>query len=467
MTRPRSPVTLILTALLFAAPGFPRSAAAAGCGTVVEVPDEIAALMGNSGNGAPQVCEPVRFGDRLPPAGPSQSSQPAPPSQAAPPPRRTTAPPPRRAASRVPQAISGAHLRDEAVALVTGGRNEADNVARSLGLTVVSVRPSLLLGNTLARFRIPDGRTVPSVLAQLARAPGIDQPAPNHLFDLQAGTSGALGFAFKHIQLDAVAGRVSGRGVRVAIIDSAVDRDHAALRGAIAATFDALPELAVRERAHATAIAGLIAGRGRGDQAGVAPGAELLIARAFDIGSSGKASSRTDAILAALDWAVGERAQVINMSFAGPRNGLIARALQAASQRGVVLIAAAGNNGPRAPFAYPGAENSVLAVTATDHRDRIYVKANRGRYVFAAAPGVDLIAPTPGGGIGLVTGTSFSAAVLSGVAALVIERSPGRTPSAIAQTIAKTARDLGKPGRDKIFGAGLANAAGATGIAGP
>ena len=123
-----------------------------------------------------------------------------------------------------------------------------------------------------------------------------------------------------------------------------------------------------------------------------------------------------------------------------------------------MLVAAAGNDGPQAPEAYPAAYPEVIAVTATDVDDKSLAVANRGSYVAVAAPGVDIFVAAPNGGYDYSTGTSVAAAHVSGLAALLIERNPGLTPDAIRAILVRTARDLGPPGRDDEFGAGLVNA---------
>jgi subtilisin family serine protease len=100
-------------------------------------------------------------------------------------------------------------------------------------------------------------------------------------------------------------------------------------------------------------------------------------------------------------------------------------------------------------------------VTATDPADAIYKSANRGKYVALAAPGVDILTTASNGTYEQVSGTSFAAAQVSGVAALLLERQPKLTPDTVRAILTKTARDLGKPGRDDIFGAGLVDAAAA------
>jgi subtilisin family serine protease len=123
-----------------------------------------------------------------------------------------------------------------------------------------------------------------------------------------------------------------------------------------------------------------------------------------------------------------------------------------------VLIAAAGNAGAKSPPLYPAANPNVIAVSATDQQDRLFTASNRGNYIAVAAPGVDIFLPAPDGKYQMTSGTSFSAAYVSGVAALLLERNYALKPEALRTTLAKTARDLGSPGRDDLFGDGEADA---------
>ena len=163
-------------------------------------------------------------------------------------------------------------------------------------------------------------------------------------------------------------------------------------------------------------------------------------------------------LLKAIDWAVANKAKVLNLSFSGPRDPAVHQILQAAAQRGVVAVAAAGNGGPKAAPAYPAAYPEVIAVTALDERDRLYQHANRGSYIFVAAPGVDILAPVEQGKHSYLSGTSFAAAYVSGIVALLLERDPGLAPGSIAELISNGSHDLGPKGRDDQFGAGLVNA---------
>src|SRR5262249_22791009 len=147
--------------------------------------------------------------------------------------------------------------------------------------------------------------------------------------------------------------------------------------------------------------------------------------------------------------------RVINMSFAGPKDPSLERALKVAHDKGIVLIAAAGNAGPKSPPLYPGADPNVIAVTATDPDDKLFSGANRGRYVAAAAPGVDVLVPAPQGAYQLTTGTSVASAEVSGIAALMLERNPNLGPEDVRRILMSSARRMGPRDRDDDYGAGL------------
>ena len=149
------------------------------------------------------------------------------------------------------------------------------------------------------------------------------------------------------------------------------------------------------------------------------------------------------------------------MSFAGPKDALLTRALAAAHGRGLILVAAAGNAGPKSPPLYPAADPNVIAVTATDADDKVFDQANRGGYVAVAAPGVDVLVAGPGDGYAFTSGTSVAAAHVSGVVALMLEREPTLSADAVRSALVASARDLGAKGRDQVFGAGEADAAAA------
>jgi subtilisin family serine protease len=250
-----------------------------------------------------------------------------------------------------------------------------------------------------------------------------------------------------------------GDKVLVAVIDSAIDTAHPELAGTVRKVLDVsgLPTPAP-PHPHGTGMAGAVAAHSR--LVGTAPAAAILAITAFrPEGESADGTSVT--VLRGLDAAAAEGARVVNMSFAGPKDALLTRALAAARGRGLILVAAAGNAGPKAPPLYPAADPNVIAVTAVDADDKVFDQANRGGYVALAAPGVDVLVASPGGAYAFTSGTSVAAAHIAGVAALMLERQPALTADALRAALIGSARDIGARGRDDIFGAGEADASAA------
>ena len=132
--------------------------------------------------------------------------------------------------------------------------------------------------------------------------------------------------------------------------------------------------------------------------------------------------------------------------------------IQAAQKRNAVIVAAAGNGGSSAPPAYPAAYPGVIAVTAIDASDKRYTHANRGSYIAISAPGVDILAPADGGRHAFLSGTSFAAAHVSGIVALLLERNGSLHPQGALAALSGSAVDLGPAGRDDDFGFGRADA---------
>jgi subtilisin family serine protease len=359
---------------------------------------------------------------------------------------------------------------DEVIVELNGNPSQRviDGLARRYRLTLLESQNFSLLNATLYRWRITNGRSVSAVLADLAANRGVEWKQPNYLYALQedaaqdstGGTqqeADASQYAIAKLHLSEAHRLAKGDNVAVAVIDSGVDLSHPELQGIVADQFDALGSTVTADR-HGTAVAAIIAAHHR--LVGAAPDVHILAARAFTVSSGGTAGT-TFNIIKGLDWAMSRSARVINMSFAGPADPLMQRATASARQKGAIMIAAAGNAGPESPPLYPAADPSVIAVTATDAQDHLFSMANRGDYVAAAAPGVDILIAAPGDGYQISSGTSYAAAYASGVAALILERKPTLQPDAIKRILMTTAHNLSPKGRNDQFGAGLIDAYGA------
>jgi hypothetical protein len=364
-------------------------------------------------------------------------------------------------ANVVPTTINSRTIADELVAEIDGALSDAqaDELARRHGLTRIGSQLFPLIGATIGRFRINDRRSVETVSREFAADASVRSVQPNFRYVLQeAKAVPAEGdpaqYALSKLHLPEAHTLARGANVEIAVIDSGIDARHPELVGSIAETFDALGS---REGAHVhgTGVAGAIVAHAR--LMGAAPAAKLLAIRAFGQSPSG-VESNSFVILKALDYAATHGAQIVNMSFAGPKDALIERGIAATATRGIAMIAAAGNAGAKSPPLYPAANPNVIAVSATDAEDRLFSASNRGSYVALAAPGVDIFLPAPDDKYQMTSGTSFSAAFVSGIAALVLERNPALRLQQLHAILVNTARDLGTPGRDDLFGAGEADA---------
>jgi subtilisin family serine protease len=358
-------------------------------------------------------------------------------------------------------AINLRAVPSELVAEIDGALTDAqaDELARRHGLVRIRSQNFPLLGATIGLFRIADRRPTETVRRELETDVGIRYVQFNFRYLLQDQTSASIEgdpaqYALAQLRLPQAHKLAHGMNVTVAVIDSGIDASHPELVNSIADSCDALGSKE-GPHVHGTGIAGAIAAHAR--LMGSAPEARILAIRAFGAAARGSEST-TFVILRSLDYAALHGAQIINMSFAGPKDMLIDRGVAAAAARGIVLVAAAGNGGAKSPPLYPAANPNVIAVSGTDAQDRLFAASNRGTHIALAAPGSDIFLPAPDGKYQITSGTSFSAAYVSGIAALVLERNPALKPNEVRAILTGTARDLGAPGRDDLFGAGEADA---------
>jgi subtilisin family serine protease len=322
-----------------------------------------------------------------------------------------------------------------------------------------------MLGSTGVRLHIDNGRSPAEVIRALAAVQMVAVAQPQYVYNLDQAAGApapsssrsegqpgdAAQYILQKLSLADVHRMVKGTNVTIAVIDSEIDAAHPDLEGAVTQRYDAVGAQE-KPHPHGTGMAGAVGARQR--LLGTAPAARLLAVHAFTT-SAATAESTTFNILKGINWAVGQGVRVINMSFAGPKDPSLERALKAAYDRNIVLVAAAGNAGAKSPPLFPGAYPHVIAVTATDVEDKLFASANRGKYVSVSAPGVDILVPAPENTYQLTTGTSVAAAEVSGIVALLLERNPKLTPADIRRILTASAKRLSPGERDDNFGAGL------------
>ncbi len=190
-----------------------------------------------------------------------------------------------------------------------------------------------------------------------------------------------------------------------------------------------------------------------GAQNGVAPGARIIAA---DVYGGQPTGGSADTILRALGWMAEADVRVVNISIVGPANIALQAAVQRFVGQGRMIVAAVGNDGASADPLYPAAYPDVIAVTAIDARNRILPEAVQGDHVDFAARGMDMAWPTLAGDTAQVRGTSFASPIVAGLLALELSR--GQSTHDAEATLVETAEDLGRRGRDRVYGYGAVGA---------
>lgn len=315
--------------------------------------------------------------------------------------------------------------------------------ALAQGFIVLRSEELIELGVKITVLQTPQGMSVTRGLKRLRKLDPAGIYDYNHVY-LDGGEVGAPRFRGGK---DPVADAVSAAGAapegngRVGLIDGGVETAHQALAGVRVHHFGCGGSTVAS--AHGTAVASILVG-GRGVS-------EMFAA---DVYCGEPAGGAVDTVAAAFGWLAREKVAVINVSLVGPRNALLERVVGALVARGHVIVAAVGNDGPASPPLYPAAYEGVVGVTGVDARHRVLIEACRGKHVDFAALGAQVTAAAAAPDqYAEIRGTSFAAprvaALLAGI----------RAPDAHLRAewlgrLEAAAMDLGKPGRDDVYGAG-------------
>jgi subtilisin family serine protease len=234
-------------------------------------------------------------------------------------------------------------------------------------------------------------------------------------------------WAWNNIHLANAQKASTGKGVKVAVLDTGVNYNHAMLAGKTLRGFDAINQLNDGNdvNGHGTFVAGVIAQ--------VAPDAQIIPVRVLDANGIGT----LDSVLTGFRYALKSGAKVINLSFSTtedlmPLHDIIIEA----NSLGVVVVGASGNDASGLPY-YPAAYNEVLAVSATDQNDNRASFANYGDYVELSSPGVNIYSSWIDGGYAQGSGTSFSAPMVVGASALLLQKVPGLSRGPIENSLKK------------------------------
>ena len=315
-------------------------------------------------------------------------------------------------------------------------RQIAERLANQYGLKIIDGWPMPALGVDCFVMEAPGNASLAQIVEKLSLDPRVESAQSMQLFRVLAYNDPLypLQPSAKAWHLDELHKITTGRRVRVAEVDTGVDASHPDLIGQVAVARNFVDGRRDVAESHGTAIAGIIAARaddGIGI-AGIAPEAKFLALRAcWQTAASGDAAAFCSSftLAKALQFALDENAQVINLSLGGPRDRLLERLLDTALSRGITIVGAVdpevGNGG------FPASHRGVLAVAGDDGHD-----VAEG---ILLAPGRDIPTTMAGQKWGFVTGSSYAAAHVTGLVALLRELAPDLRPQQLREALAPRA----------------------------
>ncbi len=295
----------------------------------------------------------------------------------------------------------------------------ARRIAGRHGLTLIDEWPMPILGMDCFVMVVPDGRSISEAADQVAHDAEVAWTEPVQLYGAQETPPSSHNDPFfpaepvaRQWRLAELHRIATGRGIKIAVIDSAIDGAHPDLAGQLLLKRNFVVGQSAAAERHGTGVAGVIAAKADNGLgiAGVAPGARLLALRAcWQTRLTGATLCDSFSLAKAIYFAVQQKADVINLSLSGPEDRLLRELLKAALAGGSAVVAAFDQK--RAHGGFPASVPGVIAVSDAFFGGQVYT-----------APGRDVPTTQPGGRWFLVNGSSYAAAHVSGLAALVWQR---------------------------------------------
>lgn len=321
-------------------------------------------------------------------------------------------------------------------------------IAQQYRLNFVAAWTMESLGEQCVVFEVPHGRSASEVVRRLSSDPRVSLAQPVETFHTQGGDPYAqLQHGSTTLRLDQAHRFATGKGVRVAVVDTGVDFDHPDLRDRMkfAHSFVDRGEKTFSNDIHGTAVAGLIAAtadNGIGI-AGAAPQAEIYALKACWEQPPGarQAVCNSYTLALAVDFALAKLpdTQILNFSLAGPTDPLLGKLIDRALAKGIVVVAADGGT-PNQDF--PANHKGVIGVMGSDDLNGPPTVPTGHSRATLAAPGIDILTTMPHGTYDLFSGSSAAAAEVSGIVALLLEKNPKLTPAQVSEILQKSGRAI-------------------------
>jgi subtilisin family serine protease len=337
-----------------------------------------------------------------------------------------------------------------------------ESLEQAYGLIRLGAFHMTALGVQCIRFQVPEGRSIDAVIARLAADRRVKAVQLNQRFQglgmAHNDAYASFQYGARAIRADAAHRWATGKGVKIAVVDTGVALGHPDLLGQIVdhASFVDGGMKTFAQEIHGTEVAGIIAARaGNGIGIfGIAPEATIVALKGCWQLNTGQAVCDSWTLAKALNHAIDKAGvRLVNVSLGGPRDDLLVELLEVAEKRGITVVAAAQKEGPGAP-GFPASLETVLGVLASDIHGQVDGAAAGKLAGLLAAPGIAILTTVPPSGYNEVRGSSLAAAHVTGVAALLLERDPGLSPQRVRDTLHKTAQPTkASGGRPRIVDA--------------
>ncbi|HAG08755.1 MAG TPA: peptidase S8 [Desulfotomaculum sp.] len=248
-----------------------------------------------------------------------------------------------------------------------------------------------------------------------------------------------------------------GKTVNVAVLDTGIYAKHPDLKANVKGGVNIINSKRpfYDDNGHGTHLAGTIGAVDNGAGIiGVAPQVNLFAVKVLD--ENGRGSIKD--IVTGLGWCVQNKMQVVNMSFGSDRpSAALHQAVKAAAGTGIVLVAAAGNDGSKNSVDYPAVYPETIAVGGINEKDQLFVFSSQGPEIDLVAPATHVLSTARGGGYEKMSGTSMATAHVSGVTALLIAHNPEKGSTGVIKNLKITAENI-KGLKSTQQGAGLVRA---------
>lgn len=333
--------------------------------------------------------------------------------------------------------------------------------AGTLGLQLIESYELKALGETILTLKT----TEPNLQAAIARLrlkfPSVTIDYNHHYQEAaKPRTYARQAIAWPSIK---ACNNISYKTLTIGIIDGQPDINHPALLNQNITVKNFLKENQQADMQHGTAVATILAGnQPASGLVGLLPNVNIMAAIAL-YQKKEHLLATTKSIVSAIDWLMLKKVRLVNISLSGSKANLILKKVFASAiKSNMIIFSAAGNNGKAASASYPAALPGVIAITAIDAANRIYLRANQGQYIDFSAPGVDIWTANKNKQGKYSSGTSYASPYALAIAAFYLKQNPSLSRSLLYAAMQESTQDLGNKGRDQTFGWGLIQASNKT-----